>query len=230
MSGILQHIWGKSRAVDRVWAQVSGLAPDKAGRRLFLVLQAFIDDSYKADGIFVLAGYIATAESWANFSKEWEEILPLGLRNSEGNFYFKMSEMALIPERMSRVPAFYRVIEKNTLMALSCSINLRELKKAKQRLSIPGRRIKWGRVCNPYYFTFRCLLEMFHYNKSSLSPDVIPDEKVDFYFDNQAEKKWILPTWDRYIKARREDYRHNYGATPRFEDDLDFLPLQAADF
>jgi hypothetical protein len=42
-----------------------------------MVVRAYIDDSYTAGGVHVLAGYIARAEQWGAFSKEWEELLPL---------------------------------------------------------------------------------------------------------------------------------------------------------
>jgi hypothetical protein len=117
-------MWGKSAAQDRVWAQMSGLAPSRAGKRLFVVLQAFIDDSYTSDGVYVLAGYISSAEAWANFSKHWEEMLPFGTLNKHGRYHFKMSEMGANDEGMSRLPGFFRIIEKNVLVALSCKINI----------------------------------------------------------------------------------------------------------
>ena len=88
--GILDHVWGESPAADRVWAQVSGMAPRLANYCLLMVLQAFIDDSYKSDGVYVLAGFVATAEAWANFARDWEELLPLGVRDRDGKFHFKL--------------------------------------------------------------------------------------------------------------------------------------------
>jgi len=43
----------------------------------------------------VLAGHIATAEAWGHFAKESAELLPLGTKAKNGNYHFKMSEMAL---------------------------------------------------------------------------------------------------------------------------------------
>jgi len=80
---------------------VAGMRPSAAVRQPIMVLQAYIDDSYKRNGEFVLAGHIATAESWAKFAKEWEALLPsAGTLASNGNYHFKMSEMAANPERM----------------------------------------------------------------------------------------------------------------------------------
>ena len=41
-----------------------------------MVLEGYVDDSGSSpDGnVFVLAGYISTAEKWAEFSSEWERI------------------------------------------------------------------------------------------------------------------------------------------------------------
>ena len=118
--GILEHVWGVSSAQDRVWAHVSGISPRKAGASCLVVLQAFIDESVSTKGMFVLAGHIATAEAWACFAKDWEELLPYAVRDKNGEFNFKMRDMALSPDRMSRVPAFYKVIEKYALLSVSC--------------------------------------------------------------------------------------------------------------
>jgi hypothetical protein len=196
-----------------------------------MVLQAFIDDSYAPDGTFVLGGHIASAETWAKFSRDWEEMLPFGIRRGDGRFHFKMAEMAANPERMARVPGFFRIIEKHVLCSISCKINTADLRRARNRLYLSSRPIEWGIVENSYLVTFRGLLDTFHTHKAKFLEGIAPvEEKVDFIFDNQAEKKGILATWDEYVTNRPEVSKGTYGATPRFEDDLDFLPLQAADF
>jgi hypothetical protein len=40
----------------------------------------------------------------------------------------------------------------------------------------------------------------------------------------------IIEAWDRYMASRPANIRNLYGARPRFENDQNFLPLQAADF
>jgi hypothetical protein len=74
MTGVLDHFWGASSG------GVGGgvrLPPSKAGGQLLMNLQAVIDDSSDPAEAYVLAGYIASAEAWAEFSREWEELLPL---------------------------------------------------------------------------------------------------------------------------------------------------------
>lgn len=231
MNALLNHVWGRSPAADRAWAQVTGMAPDRAVRRPFMVLQAFIDDSH-SDGIFVLGGHVATDESWAKFSEEWERLLPLGTLAPNGRYHFKMKEMAATPERMARVPAFFRVIEKHVMLSLHIKIGLRDLERAKARLWAPLRKIDWGFFQNPYLVAWRCLLDHMHGPASRpIIEEVLPaGKKINFVFDQQTEKKFILPIWDEFVATRPDSYRATIGSTPRFEDDQEFLALQAADF
>lgn len=195
-----------------------------------MVLQAFIDDSYDQNGTFVLGGHIASAEAWAALSRNWAELLPYGTLNKYGRHHFKMHEMAENPERMERVQAFFRVIERHVLVSLSCKINLAELVRAKNRIFVPNLRIDWGFLDNPYMVTFRCLLEMFHKNREKIRKVIPPDENIDFVFDRQSEAGAIHAAWNSYVDNRDEEVRHRFGGMPRFEDDEEFLPLQAADF
>jgi Protein of unknown function (DUF3800) len=226
---ILTHAWGISAAQDRVWVQVSGMSPEKSGRRLLLALQAFIDDSYSADGYFVLGGHIASAEAWAAFAKEWEHMLPFGVLDARNKYHFKMAEMAQSLERMGRVGAFYRIIEHYVLASISCRFKPIDLIRAKNRVWINNCVINYGFLNNNYMFAFRGLLDMFHTNKNVCDGFIPIGEQVDFIFDNQTEKYAILSTWDEYIAKRPDDIRDLFGAHPRFEDDKIFLPLQAAD-
>src|SRR5258707_1210119 len=130
MNALLDHVWGQSRAQDHVWKHVTGLVPERAVRRLLMILnfQAFIDESVGVapHGDFVLAGYIAPAQASAAFTKDWEEILPLGLKGKDRKYYFKMSEMAASPERMARVQRFSEVIDRHLTIPISCRLNLGE--------------------------------------------------------------------------------------------------------
>jgi len=194
-----------------------------------MALQAYIDESCDEDGVFVLAGCISDAESWAAFTKEWEEVLKYGTLNKHGRYHFKMSEMALNEERMSRVPLFLKIIEKYVLGFISAKINVSELKRALSRIRIPNVHINWDALSNPYYVTLRCLLDMFHLERDQVADAIPLDEQIDFIFDYRDEKKTILSIWDEYIKARPDEVKKYYGAAPRFEDDEKFLPLQSAD-
>ena len=200
--------------------------------RLLAVFQAFIDESRNDDlGTFVMAGHVATAEAWINFAKEWDILLPsAGTRASNGNFHFHMAEMASNPERMMRVPAFYFLIEKYALLSISCSFNINDLERAKARIEIPDAVWDWGFLNEPYIFAWWAILDAFHEHRTSLTSLIPITEKVDFCFDEQkANKQSILTIWDSFLKDKPEVVRGRFGTMPRFENDQDFLPLQAAD-
>lgn len=223
--------WGVSDAADRVWAEVSGLAPSLASGRIFLVLQAFIDDSADQDsGVFALGGCIATAESWAQFSKEWERLLPMAKLGKSGVWRFKMKEMAT-KGSIDKVPLFFRVIEDHVIGFLSASINTHDLKRAIARVHIsPNVEINWRKYDKPWFVAFRVLMDKFHEERASLNRILGEDEKIDFYFDDGVDKKTVIETWDDYLKSRPDEIKKFYGSTPSFRDDEKFLPLQAADF
>jgi hypothetical protein len=238
MNALLNHKWGVSAAEDRVWAQVSGMRPSQAVRQFLMALnlQAFVDESATfPNGEFVLAGHIAPAEQWALFSREWEQLLPsAGTLNSEGFYHFKMSEMAALPERMERVPAFYWLIEKYVAVSISCRLNLVDFAKAHARIKAIYDRLNitvdFGEWKNPYFYLFRSLMSRFHTDRHTLEDKLPLSELVDFYFDDRIhEKKVIWAAWDDLLDSMPSEMRNAYGAPPRFENDQKFLPLQAAD-
>ena len=230
---LLAHVWGVSQSADRVWAHVAGMAPSRVGRQLFvaLQLQAFVDESESPHGgAFVLGGYVASVQSWARFAAEWEQMLPFGTRDSEGTMHFKMADMAVNHDRMSRVPGFYRIIENNVLFALSIIIDKTVLEHAKRRIWIPNKKINWGILSNPYMLGFVAMLDLIFTHRKSLEPLIPPDFDIQFYFDRRSEKSAILSGWDRHVSNRPEGYGDYYGEAPIFENDKKFLALQAADF
>jgi hypothetical protein len=194
-----------------------------------VVLQAFMDESYTQSGAFVLAGYISTSERWAAFSRECEELLPLAKIGPDGKRRFKMLEMVT---RMADVPAFYRVIENHVLMSVAFKIDSSDLARARNRIWMPDTVIGWGFANDPYQFCFELFLGTFHTrlatnNFAAHLLDVVKDNKIDFYFDEQSSKKAILEGWANFITSR-EDAEGIFGARPRFENDYDFLRYYVA--
>jgi hypothetical protein len=228
---LVAHCWGASPAADRIFAQVVGRAPGtRPWERLLVVLtelQAHFDESYKTDGFFVIAGYIASAQAWANFSQEWEQLLPLTKRGKEGIRRFKMREMK---GQIDDVCAFYRIIEKHVLMAISVRFRYRDLALAKASIWRSDGRRSLG-VYNPYSFALRGLMDQFHSQQArERLKTLIPiDHPVDFYFDDNSSKRLIKNVWDEYITNRDPEARKFFGAEPRFDTEERLLPLQAAD-
>lgn len=195
-----------------------------------MVLQAYIDESVDPDGTFVLAGYVASAEQWAAFSAAWEALLPHCPLSRRGNRRFKMVEMAQTSERMAWVPVFRDVIHDHVQMSISCIVNRHIIDRAISRVSVDNVVIDSRKFRHPYYIAYRGLMDNFHSLRIT-NPDMVPlGEVVDFYFDDASEKKIVLAAWDDYMTGRVPTQRDMYGRTPRFEDDEQFLPLQAADF
>jgi hypothetical protein len=230
MGGLLAHRWGESPAADQVWAQVAAMAPSHLERRWFLVIQAFIDESVGTDGAIAMAGHVAPVHRWADFSREWENMLRLGLRDERGA-YFHMTEMAQSPERMSRVPGFYRLIEKHVGASISVRFNVKDLERARKRIFVPGVPIDWGFVANPWMVAYRALMDFFYSSDARAAAVRIipPDAVVDFIFDQSMNKKQVREGWESYCAGRPSDVIRRIGREPRFEDDREFLPLQAAD-
>ena len=93
-----------------------------------MALQAFIDDSVRGqDPAFVLAGWIASPEQWAELSDEWKRILNQSPRIE----YFKMREAWCrqeqfsgweITDRNDKVAALYAAIERFAMKGINIAL------------------------------------------------------------------------------------------------------------
>lgn len=231
-----QHEWGKSRYEDRVWAQVAGMRPALAADRLLLVLdlQAFFDESVDDTGVIAVAGYIASAGEWASFSHEWEPLLrPMGTLRTDGTYHFKMSEMAVSDERMSRVPAFHTVINKHVRATIGAVVDPDDIIKAMARIrSVPPSLLIWSdEAFSPYFMALRTALDSLQQLRLQ-RPDIVPpNEPIAVYFDENSEARLVREIWARYATNTHEiDNIVKLLRGPYFEKDDKFLPIQAADF
>lgn len=233
MTSLCEHVWGNSRVEDKVWSHVVGLPPPLADRRLLAVIwQAYFDESER-DGSFGFGGYLATAEAWAKFAREWNELLPrFGRINRNGQYYFHMAEVEAkrTQEGIDRTLPFYRVIERHVRCGFFVSLKSDVLNKIVENTIIHHNGLrgtlelsKVSRSC--YSFL---LLSMLDSMANLMKSEIGPDNKVDLIFDDNSNKGHILSAWDEFSHLRPE-LAAFFGATPRFEDDTEFLPLQAAD-
>ena len=221
------RLGGLSPGADAVMASICGLGPQLWSKRILMNLLAFIDESVDSS-TFCMAGYVSSVERWLEFSKEWKILLPWGSLNARGAYQFKMNEMASSDERMSHVPAFYRVIEKYVLFAVSVHFRLETISAAMQRIVVPGTTIDWAGWNNPYLLGLRALTDVINMRRSEIGPIIDATEKIDFVFDKRSEEQKVMWAWGRIQSALQPDKAALYG-TVRFEDDEEFLPLQAAD-
>jgi hypothetical protein len=224
-------------AVDRVWALVSGLPPGKRERREFMVLQAYIDDSGNEpnEPIYVLAGFIAPSEAWAKFSAEWQA----ALNEPPGLAYFKMKEAERLQDefdrrkgwderrRDDRLVTFCRIIQRHAIQRVHASIKHADFAKYIRTLPTPIRRS----ISNhPYYLLFHNLMLTVAAVRMSFGQQ----GKVDFIFDEQGSLgEDAVHYWNHFIlsamRGTRTDFTPYLGKRPKFEDEKEFLTLQAAD-
>lgn len=202
----------------QIIALVSGFPGEHAWKRQLLMMQAYIDASAKGDPrILVLAGYIAPADLWIEFSYEWKARL-----DHAGLKYFKMNEMSSRPEVAGH---FYRVIEETGVpAAITVIIRTDEMRQVLRSLDWP-RTIKDDvDLENPYYFGFKAVSNMLVQRQHELG--II--EPIDLIFDEESEKIRTLIGWDLMKLSATPEQRALMGDA-NYKNDERVLPLQAAD-
>lgn len=193
-------------------------------------LQAYIDDSYRAGGTYILAGPIATSENWEYFSEEWGKLLNSGwgVMNQKNNTpHFKYASMCTTEERRNRIPVFLNTLERYMFGFIATRIDISELERAKLRVITVGVNVDWTEF-DPFYMAFRSLIDKFHIIRHQM-PDLFGSEPADFIFDKAVQEKRINAMWDNYVANRPDNIRSLYGPKPRFVSDDDYPPLQGAD-
>jgi hypothetical protein len=184
-----------------------------------MVFQAYIDDSADRN-VQVLAGYIAPFEAWMAFTEEWNtQLKNFGMQS------FKMRRMAQTKEGLERAEIFYRIIERYVTVAISCTVDKHDLVKVIREVPRPAKIVDIDKLENAYYPAFNGIFTCLPYYQEHMGIN----EPIDFIFDDQSEKANLVKAWD-LLKAKADpSVRRFMGASPRFEKDEDFLPLQAAD-
>lgn len=190
-----------------------------------MALQAFIDDSGRGqDPAFVLAGWIASPEQWAEFSDEWKKLLHQSPRIE----YFKMREAWWrqgqfsgweITDRNQKVAALYPVIERFAVKGINIvlpSIVFRQY----------SSLINHRKANEPYFlasFTMMVMISQSEERCGIAGP-------VDFIFDRQQELEIpVQEAWDELARMSPDGVPRNLGERPQFNDDKVSMPLQAAD-
>lgn len=184
------------------------------------MLQAYADASTAHDELFVLAGYIAPAEKWAQFSDEWQAELD---RPPNRLAVFKMKDQAKRHPR--RAERFYRVIERHVTMAVSVSVCIPDLREVVDEAHWPPQLDNVEQLKNPYFYAFQMMMSGFGDNQESAGIR----EPVNFIFDDQTEREVIYKNWAGLKASLTGDAARLLGDDPVFEDDEKALPLQAAD-
>jgi hypothetical protein len=207
------------------------MAEQGRARRRWAIVQAYIDESGERSHapVLVLAGFIAPYTQWEKFIPDWQRMLDMPCRIE----YFKMNEAKCAPAKPKgqfagwsrektdeRVAIAYIAIEDHAHFQLSCIVDLEPFYR------IFDERVLERRAINPFYLAFGRMITGFAHKQRALGLQ----EKVDFIFDERSkEKKQIRDAWDAYKESADPDIKPYIGSDPRFENDIEFLPLQAAD-
>lgn len=232
MNALLEHKWGQCAPADWVWSQVSSMRLAEAVLQPFMALQAFVDESF-GDGLLVLGGALATAESWSAFSKDWEPLLALAPLGDDMKRNFKLSEMLDAgPARIRDIPVFGNVIDTHVTATLSVELHEADIEKAKSRLELVlGQQPIWGSATNPYVVAVTHLVAWCRNNREQIKNSLGTGDPIEFFFDERiAERKILRDAWDKTVETLPPEERSQFGSELRFGDDKKFLGLQAADY
>jgi hypothetical protein len=202
--------------------------------------QAFFDDSGTGVPVFVLSGFVSPIYRWGAFSEEWQALLD----ESPKLKYFKMWEAAHLSDqfggmkaeqRNERIQKFFRLIQKAVELSASCVIPIAPFKRI-WKGKIDGGK-EWS---DPYYVAlwdmitfltdkhFRMRLFEAMATNDGQSPSIYGT--LEFIFDDNARLAALVPPYYQLIRAKLHPlFRGWIGVSPKFENDLEFLPLQACD-
>jgi hypothetical protein len=210
------------------FAFLSGLSELVARRRLLLPIQAFIDDSggsAEQGPALVLAGWMASAEAWTAFSREWTACLnqPPRIRR------FKMSDAAgsrgsgdfsgVSQEfRNFKMRKLAEIIARYAIASFVCWIDLAG------HASTYGKELE---PLTPYHVIFHTVIGAITHELISRGHR----ERCEIIFDDQGAigkraRDWY-PLLCECLDSPEE--RAVLPVEPLFRSDDEFLPLQAAD-
>jgi hypothetical protein len=206
----------RDESAEIIRSYVSGIPSRLRGKRHFLMLQAFLDESFEKDPpVFVLAGYLASAEQWLRLTEEWDKAITTWTLP-----VFKMKEaMYEWSEGMQkeRLGHLHAVIAEHVRCALWVEVDSLALNGL-----MTGPFVKFS---NPYFFCVFALVMMV------VRSDFLKDEKVRFIFDKGQDEKAIRGAWEEFVDgAPTDEIKSRFGGDPIFEKDDDLIPLQTADF
>jgi hypothetical protein len=196
------------------------------------MLQGYFDDSGSEPTSygFVIAGYLLAADQWALFSDEWA----LALAAKPKIKYFKMYEAFSGEGQFETMGAEFRkaktrdmlaVILKYRPVGLTSFMTWQDFKRFAQSVPEPLKR-------QPYSSLFFKLIDnaLLYQQAAGIFP-----EKMQLDFDDQGSAGSFAIEWYGRIMNQpppltfSAELRAVLEGTPRMLDDINYVPLQAAD-
>jgi Protein of unknown function (DUF3800) len=206
-----------------VLALVSGLPAQDRARWRLLVLQAYVDESY-SEGVFVMAGYIATIDQWAPFADEWKSLL--GLRAPYRRIKeFHQNEMTDSAIALEQSELFFRVAEKHLTTYVCATLRLEDLQRAHESIDWPDWMTNIDVLANEYFVCFHNIIQglLTHQTKLGLF------DPIEVIFDNNSNQDKCSLGWRTMKAIAPTPIRQLLGHTPTFRSSEYWMPLQAAD-
>lgn len=241
---------GVRHAHNSVWLPegfsfLSGYPTHVRKQRVLVPYQVMLDDSGgKGQGPYlVLGGLIGQAEAFADLADQWA-----AWRDASPSIrYFKMSEAAARSkeflgfsdeQRDAKLRGFAAILNSPRLAAIHVTLDTgahaalydkvapRPRKKREQK-RVKGAPREVAVLANPYAFAFAT----FMYAASHHLWDTGVREPFDFIVDEFPSVGKRLEPWYRFLRELvGAPERDLLPQRPLPRDDVDFLPLQAADF
>lgn len=214
-----------------IFALVFGLPPRIRDKRLIMTLHAFVDDSGSEPKgqVFVLAGYISTAERWDGFARRWDEICAESPAISNfkmasawqlgGPYWRAFREDKREAVRDRKLLKLAQAVHDSVTCAFAVGMTWRAYE------SVVRERVPQS-VERPYFFLFWRIIQLVAQwqDKSSLR------EKVDFVFDDQSKIGCMANSWHgNFLDCMTDGEKFMLSGAPTFKHDSDMLPLKAAD-
>jgi hypothetical protein len=186
-------------------------------------MQAYVDDSTEPP-VFVLAGFVARAEQWAEFTVRWRDALAKPPRLQ----YFKMKEANAcqgqftgwsVADRDARLADLVGIIKDHALVGISSIVRHTDYSEIlRKRIAKP--------LDSPYWLMYYSIVRLvFEWELASGKA-----EKVDFIFDEQLhQSEQVQEKFDIFYELSPPHIKELFGERPAHRDDKMILPLQAAD-
>lgn len=199
------------------------------------MLKGYFDASGKgAKDIFVLAGYISTADRWAQFSDAWDVELKGGndKKRRQPIKVFKLRNMNLdSTNQLNRCAILNRIIHEHAIARVACVVDVAALDRIlKNSWWTPFIDKDREPPDSAYWYGFRLVNEVFHFLRRD-HPELGLTGPIDFIFDqeNESDKAGLVSAWEFFYKTCSPEKREIVGNIPSFARDDIVLPLQAAD-
>lgn len=212
---------------EQIRALVSGYGPSERGRHLMAILQAFVDDSGNSDGngnpVFVLAGYISSADKWTAFSDEWEaecdQAPPIRkFKMAQANAFRGDFDGWTREDRDERLLKLAAVVQRHTVLRIQTSMAWEDYNDI-LRGNMPGV------AESPYiWLMWRLIVDLADWQEARGL-----NQKVDFIFDDQGSiGTQAVALFESLRAVLPPEHTARMGDVMHRHDDK-VLPLKAAD-